>query len=153
MFTGDSSCLTFLPILHHGWAWRTLWADYLDSLKSKEVPCGFCTPPGTERREIMRRGLNASLCFIMKMKAGGGHKTSRGKTDMTLYELTGKMRWWKIRAASWEISPAAQKWFVVGECMAHAIIQQLGKVSRYLEDGVWRYRRSMIYQGYLPVYE
>lgn len=46
---------------------------------------------------------------------------------------------WRIRAASWEEFPAAQKWFAVGECMAHTdYLEKRGYLRRHMEAGVFR---------------
>ena len=58
---------------------------------------------------------------------------------MTAYETAGKMRW-KIRAASWEEFPPSQKWFAVGECMAHLDYLRLrGRIRREMDGEVWRW--------------
>lgn len=55
-----------------------------------------------------------------------------------LYEIAGHMKW-KIRAADWDSFPAGQKWFALGECMAH--LDHLVKTGRMKchDDGseVW----------------
>ena len=58
---------------------------------------------------------------------------------MTAYETAGKMRW-KIRAASWEEFPPSQKWFAVGECMAHLDYLRLrSRIRREMDGEVWRW--------------
>lgn len=56
------------------------------------------------------------------------------------YELAGYMTW-KIRARNWAEFPVAQKWFAVGECMAHLdrlIVQ--GRIACTVENGRNQYQ-------------
>ena len=100
MFTGDHILFDISPNITSWLGVEDSLGDYLDSLKKAKKYPVVLHSPGTERREIMRRGLN-SFCFIMKNGWRRSIKLLEEKPDMTLYELTGKMRW-KIRAASWE---------------------------------------------------
>lgn len=53
-----------------------------------------------------------------------------------LYDITGNMTW-KIRADSWDSFPPAQRWFALGECLAHIDhLVKTGKVAIHQEDGV-----------------
>lgn len=42
----------------------------------------------------------------------------RSRPGLTAYELTGLLKW-RIRARNWDEFPPAQKWFAMGEAMAH----------------------------------
>lgn len=56
-----------------------------------------------------------------------------------LYDIAGNMTW-RIRADSWETFPAPQRWFALGECMAHLDHLVLtGAVRRHEEDGICWY--------------
>lgn len=58
----------------------------------------------------------------------------RRSDGINAYTLTGLMRW-NIRAKSWEDFPAGQKWFAMGEALAHIYrLCVLGKVRRELLD-------------------
>ena len=64
----------------------------------------------------------------------------RNEPGLTAYQAAGRMRW-RIRANSWEDFPLAQKWFAVGECMAHLDYLRLrGLAARDWDGAVWRYR-------------
>ena len=116
--------------------------NYLDSLrKAKKYPVVFALPGHRKTGNYEER--IEQLLLHHEKRLEEIIELLKEKPDMTLYELTGKMRW-KIRANSWEEFPAAQKWFAVGECMAHVDhLEKFGKVSRYFEDGVWRYRAEV----------
>jgi glyoxylase-like metal-dependent hydrolase (beta-lactamase superfamily II) len=58
---------------------------------------------------------------------------------LTAYEIAARMTW-SIRAQSWDDFPLAQKWFAVGEAMAH--LKHLGmtdRVMREMRDGQYRH--------------
>lgn len=54
-----------------------------------------------------------------------------------LDEIAASMKW-RIRADSWETFPAGQKWFALGECLAHLDHLVLtGKLRRHEEEVIW----------------
>lgn len=62
-----------------------------------------------------------------------------GTAPKTAWELTGEMHW-NIRCHSWEDFPTPQKWFAVGEALAHLDhLTALGLVDRTMDQGLFRY--------------
>lgn len=63
------------------------------------------------------------------------------KPGQTATEIASKMKW-QIKSSSnkWEDFPVGQKWFAVGEAIAHVdyLIEE-GKIRRVLDGGVYRY--------------
>ena len=58
---------------------------------------------------------------------------------MTAYEIASHMTW-HIRARSWDDFPISQKWFAVGEILAHLrYLENTGEILRYEEGGLNRY--------------
>jgi len=58
---------------------------------------------------------------------------------MTAYEIASRMTW-DVRAPSWEQFPITQKWFAVGETIAHLRwLEDSGRVRRQIEDGIARF--------------
>ncbi len=55
-----------------------------------------------------------------------------------LYDITGQMRW-KIRAASWDTFPPAQRWFALGECLSHIdYLLKRGRIIKHEDErGIW----------------
>lgn len=52
-----------------------------------------------------------------------------------LYDITGNMSW-KIRAADWDHFPPAQRWFALGECLAHLDhLKQTGEIVSCRDGG------------------
>jgi len=53
-----------------------------------------------------------------------------------LYDIAGGMKW-KIRSSGWEDFPAAQRWFALGECMAHIdFLKNASLIKEHETDGV-----------------
>ncbi len=65
-----------------------------------------------------------------------------GMDHAQLYEIAARMKW-KIRAASWEDFPAGQKWFALGECLAHLDhLVVTGRILRHEEETVIWYEAA-----------
>ena len=66
------------------------------------------------------------------------HILSGSKAE-TAWDIAAKMRW-NIRCRGWEDFPTPQKWFAVGEALAHLdYLMALGLVGRTLKQGLYRY--------------
>jgi len=63
----------------------------------------------------------------------------REHPGLTGYEIAGRMTW-KIRCNSWDDFPVTQKWFAVGECIAHLDRLRLqGELRAEPQNGLQRY--------------
>lgn len=63
----------------------------------------------------------------------------RQRPGLTAYEIAGGMAW-SIRCRNWEEFPLNQKYFAVGEALAHLdYLEARGKVTHRLENGKNRY--------------
>lgn len=61
------------------------------------------------------------------------------RPDLTAYDLTAHMTW-DIRCRGWEDFPTPQKWFAVGEALAHLeYLMDRGQVDRRWDGEFWRY--------------
>ena len=57
----------------------------------------------------------------------------------TAYDIAGQMSW-AIRSKNWEDFPPGQKWFAMGEALAHLdLLVNEGRISRDEKDGVFVY--------------
>ena len=66
---------------------------------------------------------------------------------LTAYEITGRMQW-SIHARNWAEFPLTQKFFAVGEAMAHLDwLEVRGGVVRRLENEKERYYPINEYKG------
>ena len=63
----------------------------------------------------------------------------RRKAGQTAYDIAGRMSW-AIRSKNWEDFPPGQKWFAMGEALAHLdLLIAEGRVVREEKDGVFVY--------------
>ena len=63
-----------------------------------------------------------------------------GRGPMTAWDIASRMTW-KIRAKNWDDFPTPQKWFAVGEAMAHLDhLIVLGQVLRQKQGAVYTYQ-------------
>lgn len=62
---------------------------------------------------------------------------------LTAYELTAQMTW-QIRCKGWADFPTPQKWFAVGEAIAHLeYLMALGQVERHWDGRFFHYRAAL----------
>ena len=138
MFTGDHILFDISPNITSWLESEDSLGDYLDSLRlARKYPVRLALPGHRKTGDYAAR-IEALLAH---------HERRLAETEallaehpgMTAYETAGKMRW-KIRAASWEEFPPSQKWFAVGECMAHLDYLRLrGRIRREMDGEVWRW--------------
>jgi len=58
---------------------------------------------------------------------------------LNAYEIAGKMQW-SMRGKNWSVFPVQQKWFAVGETLAHLdYLIEDNKIYKKLEDGIYKY--------------
>lgn len=110
--------------------------DYLESLDKIDryevtIPLPGHRKPGDfhERIAALKAHHAARLkeCREIVARLGHGH----------LNEIAASMKW-RIRADSWDTFPVAQKWFALGECMAHLDHLVLtGRLRRHEEEVIW----------------
>ena len=113
--------------------------SYLASLRAvRDLPVRLALPGHRGRGELAPRVdalLEHHARRLEELRA-----ILRKEPGLTAYQAAGRMRW-RIRASSWEDFPLAQKWFAVGECMAHLDYLRLrGLAARDWDGAVWRYR-------------
>ncbi len=138
MFTGDHVLFDISPNI-------TAWVDVEDSLgdylhsleKVKHYPVKQALPGHRKTGDYQER--------VQKLLDHHDHRIREAlriigeNPGLNAYEITAAMRW-KIRAKSWEDFPVVQKWFAMGECMAH--LDYLAKrkvIERRQEKGIWKY--------------
>ena len=61
------------------------------------------------------------------------------KGAQTAYDIAGQMSW-AIRSKNWDEFPPGQKWFAMGEALAHLdLLKAQGRIAREEKDGVYVY--------------
>ena len=59
------------------------------------------------------------------------------KPGANAYEVAGKLTW-SLRGRSWEDAPKKQKWFAVGETLAHLeYLEAQGRIRKDKENGYY----------------
>ena len=111
--------------------------DYLDSLDKINqydvvIPLPGHRKPGDFHERI------ASLMAHHERRLDDCCKVIHDLGHARLYDITGQMRW-KIRAASWDTFPPAQRWFALGECLSHIdYLLKRGRIIRHEDEGgIW----------------
>lgn len=138
MFTGDHVLFDISPNI-------TVWldvpdslGDYIDSLK-KVLPIEVdLALPGHRMTGNYRERIETLIAHHGKRleEILGDIEANPG---ISAYELSSVLKW-RIRARSWDEFPLMQKWFAVGECMAHLdYLMKRGKVRRESQGGIYSY--------------
>ncbi len=117
MFTGDQILFDITPNIT---AWpdtNDSLQDYLDSLEHiKNFPVKLALPghrkPGNYHKRILElqqhhRNRLAEVFHIVSRESG-----------LSAYEITSRMSW-NVRCSGWDDFPDRQRWYAVGECLAH----------------------------------
>ncbi len=138
MFTGDHVLFDISPNI-------TVWldvpdslGDYINSLKKAlnyEVELAL---PGHRMRGNYRERIETLISHHERRleEILGDIEANPG---ISAHEISSILKW-RIRARSWDEFPPMQKWFAVGECMAHLDYLRLrGKVRREMQGGVYSY--------------
>ena len=140
MFLGDHILFDITPNITFWPEVKDSLRDYLDSLdKIKAYPMKLALPA--------HRGNDGDVYErIRSIKAHHAERLRevedivRGGPDMTAYDIAARMRW-KMRGKDWSEFPRHQKWFAVGEAVAHlTYLIGEGKVVKKETGGVFRYK-------------
>ena len=138
MFTGDHVLFDVSPNITSYIDVDDSLGDYLDSLKTAlQNPVRLALPGHRESGDYHAR--IERLILHHEKRLNQVLEIVNAEPGLCAYDITSRMRW-KIRAKSWEDFPNAQKWFAMGECMAHLdhlVIK--GALERRKEDGSVRY--------------
>ena len=139
LFTGDHVLFDISPNITCWLEMEDALGSYLDSLRAvRGLPVRLALPGHRGRGELAPRV--DALLEHHDRRLEGLRAILRDSPGLTAYQAAGRMRW-RIRASSWEEFPLAQKWFAVGECIAHLDYLRLrGLAARDWDGAVWRYR-------------
>ena len=141
MFTGDHVLFDITPNITNWPGYEDALGSYLESLhKAKEYPVRLALPGHRETGDYHER-----IDKLLEHHAGRLAEQERiiaQGPGQTAYELAGKMHW-KIRARNWQEFPPIQKWFAVGECIAHLdYLLKRGRITKYEAGGVALYKKA-----------
>ncbi|MCI1931657.1 MAG: MBL fold metallo-hydrolase [Clostridia bacterium] len=140
MFLGDHVLFDITPNITFWTRSRNSLLDYLNSLeKIKKYDVKLALPA---------HRTNNGINFYERIEQIEKHHDFRLNQCMELisknpginaYDLAGKMRW-KMRGKSWVDFPMPQKWFAVGETIAHTdYLFEKGLIDKKMVNGINRY--------------
>ena len=113
--------------------------SYLQSLqKVRNLPVKQLFPAHREQTGNLALRVDELTAHHLR-RIENAWQTIKDEPGMTAYEIAGRMRW-KIRSRSWEDFPLQQKFFAVGEALAHLdYLEVRRRIGRRMEGGKWRY--------------
>ena len=118
MFLGDHVLFDITPNIIAWPGVENALGDYCESLRILQQ-YDIQTPlPGHREAGMPLQERITALLLHHQTRLAEAEQIVREQPGLTAYELAGKMTW-KIRSRSWAEFPLAQKWFAVGEAMAH----------------------------------
>ena len=139
LFSGDHVLFDITPNITYWPAVADSLGDYINSLKRYiDLPVKM-TFPG-HRHTGDYRGRVEELLVHHVRRLSEAYALVQENPGLNACEIAGLMKW-KIRAASWDTFPVVQKWFAVGECLAHLDYHmQRGRLrTEPGSDGIRRY--------------
>lgn len=116
----------------------TCWAgisdslgDYLSSLlKTEAIAADIVLPAHRSNGNVTLARRTRELLLHHERRLSELEGIIKEHPRLSAYELTGMLRW-RIHASSWDDFPPAQKWFAMGETMAHLDhLLALGRINR-----------------------
>jgi len=139
LFSGDHILFHITPNICRWNALPDALGSYLESLRRvADLPVDTLLP--AHRRETGElRARAAELQTHHARRLENVREALRRQPGLTAYQVAGAMRW-QIRCESWETFPVTQKFFAVGEALAHLDhLQALGEAGQEERDGLVRW--------------
>lgn len=139
LFTGDHVLFHISPNICR---WETMpdaLGSYLESLRRvRDLPVDLLLPAHRRETGDLRERVDQLTAHHLR-RIEDAWETVREEPGLTGYDIAGRMRW-RIRSRSWADFPLEQKFFAVGEALAHLdYLEVRGRVRRREERGKYRY--------------
>ena len=135
LFSGDHVLFHISPNICRWESMPDALGSYLESLqKVRDLPVDLLLPAHrAESGDLAARVDELTAHHLRRIE--NAWQTVREEPGLTAYEIAGRMRW-KIRCRSWEDFPLTQKFFAVGEALAHLdYLEVRGRVEHREENG------------------
>ncbi len=135
MILGDHVLFDITPNITDWPQVRDSLGNYLDSLTKLDgydvkIPLPGHRKPGDYHGRIRQ------LKDHHKMRLEECRQAVKRLGKAGLYEIGGSMTW-NIRVSGWDEFPPAQRWFALGECLAHLDhLKEMGQIEEHREGGV-----------------
>ncbi len=138
MFLGDHVLFDISPNITCWDGFDDALGSYLNSLRALRAYDVKTPLPAHRGSGDMRQRIDA-LLLHHEERLEEALQIVREAPGIHAYDLAGRMRW-RIRARNWEEFPLTQKWFAVGETIAHLDhLVARGVICRQVLDGVVGY--------------
>ena len=139
LFLGDHILFDISPnITRWNWAKNSL-ADYLNSLeKIKKYEIKLALPSHRNNEMDVYERID-QLIHHHKIRLKDTIDTVTANPGLNAYDIAGIMKW-DTKSRSWDEFPVQQKWFAVGETLAHLDYLEIeGKVYKEFKNGIYYY--------------
>ena len=139
LFAGDHILFHISPNICRWESIPDALGSYLESLqKVRDLPVRLLLPAHRADNGVLRDRVDELTSHHLR-RIEDAYGTVRDEPGLTGYEIAGRMRW-RIRSRSWEDFPLEQKFFAVGEALAHLdYLEVRGRVFFREEQGKRRY--------------
>ena len=118
LFCGDHVLFQISPNICRWMCVKDSLGDYLESLgKIRDLPVKHLFPAHRNESGSLPDRVDTLTAHHLR-RIRDAWETVRDEPGLTGYDVAGRMRW-KIRSRSWEDFPLGQKFFAVGEALAH----------------------------------
>ena len=139
LFAGDHILFHISPNICRWESMPDALGSYLEILqKVRNLPVKLLLPAHRTDNGVLADRVDELTAHHLR-RIEDAWKTVRDEPGLTGYDIAGRMRW-KIRSRSWEDFPLEQKFFAVGEALAHLdYLEVRGRVEHREENGKRRY--------------
>ena len=139
LFSGDHILFHITPNICRWGGVADSLGDYLNSLERvKDLPVSLLLPAHRAETGDLRRRVEELEAHHAK-RIANALETVRREPGLTAYDIAGRMAW-SIRCRNWAEFPLTQKFFAVGEAMAHLDdLTVRGQVLRRKDQEHYRY--------------
>ena len=139
LFSGDHVLFRITPNICRWTGVADSLGDYLGSLnKVRSLPVKLLLPAHREETGDLRKRVDELTAHHIR-RIENAWEAVRERPGLTAYEIAGQMAW-SIRCRNWGEFPLTQKFFAVGEALAHLdYLTVRGRLERRLDGNQVRY--------------
>lgn len=139
MFAGDHILYDITPNITAWMGVEDSLGDYLRNLdKIREYPMQMALPGHREVSKPVEERI-AEIKRHHQIRLDGTIQIIREHPGSNADEIAAGLKW-SMRGKSWEEFPMEQKWFAVGETIAHLdYLRHENVVKKEMQDGIYRY--------------
>ena len=141
MLLGDTLLFDISPNIVAWIGVKDSLGDYLDSLDKLDSYDVSIPLPGHRHRGDFHTRI-AELKLHHSKRIEECYKTIEELGDAYLYDIAGNVQW-KIKSRNWDEFPPVQRWFALGECIAHLdYLARRGRIVQLTDRNGIKYYRT-----------